>query len=74
MLSRELGIPRVYIAANSGARIGLAEELKHLYKVAWVDETTPNKGFRYLYLTPADYAKVCRWVGLVSEATPIKRM
>ena len=54
VLSRELGLPRVYIAANSGARIGLAEELKHLYKVAWVDETTPNKGFRYLYLLPLE--------------------
>ena len=48
----------MYIAANSGARIGLAEELKNLYKVAWVDEATPNKGFRYLYLSPSDYKKV----------------
>ena len=50
----------MYIAANSGARIGLAEELKQLYKVAWVDETTPNKGFKYLYLSPSDYMKVGR--------------
>ena len=57
-LSRELGLPRVYIAANSGARIGLAEELKHLFKVAWVDETEPDKGFKYLYLSPTDYMKV----------------
>lgn len=57
-LSRELGIPRVYIAANSGARIGLAEELKQLFKVAWIDETSPNKGFKYLYLSPSDYMKV----------------
>ena len=48
----------MYIAANSGARIGLAEEIKHLYKVAWVDEAAPNKGFRYLYLSPSDYMKV----------------
>ena len=32
-LSRKLGIPRVYISANSGARLGVAEELKHLFKV-----------------------------------------
>ena len=57
-LSRDLGLPRVYIAANSGARIGLAEELKHLFKVAWEDKNTPDRGFRYLYLSPADYMKV----------------
>ena len=57
-LSREKKLPRVYIAANSGARIGLAEELKHLYRVAWVDETEPDKGYKYLYLSSADYMKV----------------
>ena len=33
----------MYIAANSGARIGLAEELKVLFKVAWVDPSAPDK-------------------------------
>ena len=42
-VSRELGLPRVYIAANSGARIGLAQELKSLFKVAWVDPSAPDK-------------------------------
>ncbi len=58
VLSREQGLPRLYIAANSGARIGLAEELKQLFKVAWVDDQQPDKGFKYLYLSPADYMKV----------------
>ena len=49
----------MYIAANSGARIGLADELKHLFRVAWVDPEHPDKGFKYLYLTPNDYKKVC---------------
>ena len=57
-LSREKKLPRVYIAANSGARIGLAEELKQLYRVAWVDEAEPDKGYKYLYLSSADYMKV----------------
>ena len=52
----------MYIAANSGARIGLAEELKHLFKVAWVDPTSPDKGFKYLYLSPTDYMKVNKHV------------
>jgi acetyl-CoA carboxylase carboxyltransferase component len=57
-LARKLGIPRIYLSANSGARIGLAEELKELYRVAWYDEKNPDKGFKYLYLTEVDYHKL----------------
>lgn len=57
-LARKLKIPRIYISVNSGARIGLAEEVKGLYKIAWEDLSDPEKGFRYLYLTPEDYAKI----------------
>jgi acetyl-CoA carboxylase carboxyltransferase component/biotin carboxyl carrier protein len=53
--ARVRGVPRVYIAANSGARIGLSEEVKRHFKVAWSDPRDPSKGHRYLYLTPADY-------------------
>ncbi|KAK8789210.1 hypothetical protein V5799_021012 [Amblyomma americanum] len=56
--ARALGIPRLYISANSGARIGLAEELKHLFNIAWVDPEVPDKGYRYLYLTPENFKKV----------------
>uniref|UniRef100_A0A8C0V4H0 acetyl-CoA carboxylase n=1 Tax=Cyanistes caeruleus TaxID=156563 RepID=A0A8C0V4H0_CYACU len=57
-LARAEGIPRIYIAANSGARIGFADEIKNLFQVAWVDPAEPDKGFRYLYLTPQDYTKI----------------
>ncbi|XP_077865467.1 LOW QUALITY PROTEIN: acetyl-CoA carboxylase-like, partial [Saccoglossus kowalevskii] len=57
-MARQLGIPRIYISANSGARIGLAEEVKHLYKIAWEDSKQPEKGFKYIYLTPADFKKL----------------
>ncbi|XP_033828316.1 acetyl-CoA carboxylase isoform X2 [Periophthalmus magnuspinnatus] len=57
-LARAEGIPRVYIAANSGARIGLAEEVKHMFQVAWIDPADPYKGFKYLYLTPQDYTRI----------------
>jgi acetyl-CoA carboxylase/biotin carboxylase 1 len=53
--AREKGLPRLYIACNSGARIGLIESLKPLFKVAWNDEKDPAKGFKYLYLTEEDY-------------------
>jgi len=57
-MSRALGLPRIYISANSGARIGLAEEIKHLFQVAWEDASDPDKGFKYLYLSPEDFKKV----------------
>ncbi|KAI4536359.1 hypothetical protein MG293_013751 [Ovis ammon polii] len=57
-LARAEGIPKVYLAANSGARIGLAEEIKHMFQVAWVDPEDPHKGIKYLYLTPQDYTRI----------------
>lgn len=57
-LSRSLGIPRIYLSANGGARIGLAEEVKSLFRICWIDEKDPEKGFDYLYLTAKDYEKV----------------
>ncbi|KAL9085172.1 MAG: hypothetical protein Q9165_007703 [Trypethelium subeluteriae] len=50
-LARRLGIPRIYLSANSGARIGLAEELIPHFSVAWNDPGRPEKGFKYLYFT-----------------------
>ena len=51
-LARKLGIPRIYLSANSGARIGLAEELLPHFSAAWNDISKPEAGFKYLYLTP----------------------
>jgi acetyl-CoA carboxylase/biotin carboxylase 1 len=50
-LARKLGIPRIYLSANSGARLGLATELMPHFKVAWNDPEKPEAGFKYLYLT-----------------------
>ena len=51
-LARRLGIPRIYLSANSGARIGMAEELVPHFSAAWNDPEKPEAGFKYLYLTP----------------------
>ena len=51
-LARKLGIPRIYLSANSGARIGMAEELIPHFSAAWNDPSRPEAGFKYLYLTP----------------------
>ncbi|KAK3302684.1 acetyl-CoA carboxylase [Chaetomium strumarium] len=49
-LAQKLGIPRIYLSANSGARLGLANELMPHFKVAWNDAEKPEAGFKYLYL------------------------
>jgi len=54
-LARKLKIPRIYLAANSGARIGLANEVKEKFNVDWCDPEDPEKGINGLYLTPEDY-------------------
>jgi len=56
-LARKLGIPRIYLSANSGARIGMAEELIPHFSVAWKDPSRPEAGFDYLYLTPEKKAR-----------------
>ena len=45
-------------SVNSGARIGLADEIKTMFRVCWIDSAHPDKGFKYLYLTPADYKTI----------------
>jgi len=56
-LARKLGIPRIYLSANSGARIGMAEELIPHFSVAWKDPSKQEGGFDYLYLTPEKKAR-----------------
>jgi acetyl-CoA carboxylase/biotin carboxylase 1 len=53
--ARELRIPRLYIAANSGARIGLAERVQKRFKVAFKDAGKPESGFDFLYVTKEDF-------------------
>ncbi|GAB6029960.1 hypothetical protein CHUAL_005655 [Chamberlinius hualienensis] len=57
-LARKLKIPRIFLAANSGARLGLAEEVKQLYEIAWEDPREPDMGFKYIYLSPENYKKI----------------
>jgi len=59
-LARAEGLPRIYLAANSGARIGLAEEVRSCFEVDWVDAADVAKGFNYIYLKPEDYARLNR--------------
>lgn len=55
--AREKRIPRLYVAANSGARIGLAEGIKKIFKVAFKDPSNPESGIEFLYVSKADYER-----------------
>lgn len=55
MFARKRRIPRLYMAANSGARIGLAEGIKKAYKVAFKNPSNPESGFDFLYVNKSDY-------------------
>ena len=53
--AREKRIPRLFVAANSGARIGLADRVKQKFNVAFKDSQKPENGFEFLYVSKADY-------------------
>lgn len=53
-LARKEGIPRVYLAANAGARIGIADEVRDRLQVHWIDSADPLKGFECLAISSED--------------------
>jgi acetyl-CoA carboxylase carboxyltransferase component len=53
--ARKKRIPRLYVAANSGARIGLADSVKKVFRVAFKDPSKPDNGFDFIYVTKKDY-------------------
>lgn len=61
-MARERGIPRIYLAANSGARIGIADEIRDCMQVKWVDPRLPSKGFKALGLKQADIDSLSPYV------------
>ncbi|CAJ0566604.1 unnamed protein product, partial [Mesorhabditis spiculigera] len=48
--SRKHKIPRVNISANSGARIGIADEVAQHFRAKFKDPEHPEEGFDYLYV------------------------
>lgn len=57
-------LPIVYLAVNSGARVGLAAELKQMLHVKWLDPAEPARGFDYLYLADDEYLSLLRRVAV----------
>jgi len=65
--ARERGIPRLFLAANSGARIGMAQSLKDQFDICWSDANDPSKGFKYIYLSKEKYGQLLAKFGDVSK-------
>ena len=61
-LSRKLKIPRIYISANCGARIGVANEIKHLFKVHWEDPHSPDKVSHTAPTVTESHFKFCHYI------------
>lgn len=53
----EKGLPRIYISANSGARIEVDNNLRNKFMIEWNDPINPSKGIKYLYFNKEDYLK-----------------
>jgi acetyl-CoA carboxylase/biotin carboxylase 1 len=51
-------LPLMYLAANSGARVGLAAEVKACLQVEWAVPGDPAKGPAYLFLGDEDYKAI----------------
>jgi len=68
LLAEAEGIPFLYMAANSGARLGLDQKLMKKFKVAWKGDpaVNPQCGFNYLYLTEDDF-KSCPENSVICE-------
>lgn len=60
--AREGGIPRIYLAANSGARIGVADEVRDHLHVQWLDSETPTKGFKSLTVLDSDLSQISPFI------------
>ena len=56
--SLERHLPLVYLAANSGARFGVASEVRDRFKIQWRDDADRARGVDYLYLEDADFQAV----------------
>ncbi|KAJ1348739.1 hypothetical protein KIN20_004112 [Parelaphostrongylus tenuis] len=48
--SRKHKLPRVNVSCNSGARIGLCEDVSKVFRAKFKDPLHPEEGFEYLYV------------------------
>lgn len=68
--AREKMIPRIYIAANSGARIGVSDSVKRCFQVAFKNPKRPESGFDYLFVNKEDFKMLRKFIR--AEATSLR--
>ena len=66
--ARAQGLPRIYISANSGARIGLAMEVVDHLNIAWKDPSDSSKGHDYLYLTHESFEALVKSKSIAEDS------
>ncbi|EFA78999.1 acetyl-CoA carboxylase [Heterostelium album PN500] len=66
-MARREQIPRIYLSSNSGARIGLADEVKSKFRVLWNNPKDPSKGARALYLADEDYQALSKTNSIAAQ-------
>ena len=64
-LARSLKVPCIYLSANSGARIGLPEEIKDLFDIAWNDPSDPDKVGRSYYIQVVQLIGAIIWMIII---------
>ena len=67
--ARQRRIPGLYVAANSGARIGTAKSVNSSFQVSFKDADKPENGFHYLYLNQAKFDELSRHKSVMAEKT-----
>uniref|UniRef100_A0A7S1BIY5 Acetyl-CoA carboxylase n=1 Tax=Corethron hystrix TaxID=216773 RepID=A0A7S1BIY5_9STRA len=65
--ARERRVPRLYVAANSGARIGVADGVRKCFKVAFKDKNKPENGFDYLYVNGDDFDELTKSGAIIAD-------
>jgi acetyl-CoA carboxylase/biotin carboxylase 1 len=69
-LARAEGVPRLYFSCNSGARLSLAQEVQEAFRVQWINQINPLRGFRNLYLSDEDAAALGEAVAVTHPESP----
>ena len=54
IFARQRGIPRIYVGCNSGARFGLSDAVRKVFRIQWNDPYDFGRGIKYLWLTDKD--------------------
>uniref|UniRef100_A0A8L8K586 Acetyl-CoA carboxylase n=1 Tax=Heligmosomoides polygyrus TaxID=6339 RepID=A0A8L8K586_HELPZ len=52
--SRKHKLPRINVSCNSGARIGLCEDISKTFRAKFKDPSHPEEGFEYLYVDASE--------------------